>query len=114
MTFIFTAIVSGVGCSIAGIGVALVIKGRARAGNGLMALGNWILFLNAVAVENHFGIAINGLAGVLSTYLWWKNGGGRKGRKAARELGAKSKARVQALVDQMTPSPIPSPAGGAR
>lgn len=58
------------------------------------------------------GQAIQCVVGVLNAWLWWRNGGGGRFKRAARELGEKSKARVQALVEQMTPSPIPSPAGG--
>lgn len=57
--------------------------------------------------------AIHAAVAAVCGFLWWINR--RKGRmkRAARELGEKSRARVQALVEQMTPSPIPSPVGGA-
>lgn len=44
-------------------------------------------------------------------HKWWNNR--RKGgwKRAARQLGAKAKAAIDAMVRQLTPSPIPSPAG---
>lgn len=72
-------------------GYVLVALGAAARADWLAA--GWFLLLAAAAA-----------------FWWWRNGGGRW-RRAARELGAKSKARVEALVERMTRSPIPSPAG---
>jgi predicted negative regulator of RcsB-dependent stress response len=47
------------------------------------------------------------------TWQWWKHRRNGRMKKAAKALGAKSKARVEALVRQMTRSPIPSPVGAA-
>lgn len=43
-------------------------------------------------------------------FWWWTGGGGDRTRKAARELGEKSKARIQKLVEQVTPQPVGSAA----
>lgn len=59
------------------------------------------------------------LGGALFNALWcagflygyFKNGGGKGLKKAAKELGEKSRMRVQALVDNLQPSPIPVPVG---
>lgn len=78
---------------------------------GLNAIMLWVMFAASVLTVWP-GAFVWGGAAALYTYLWWKHR--RKGgwKKGARELGEKSKARVQALVEQMTPSPIPSPVGG--
>lgn len=86
---------------------------RAHIGNGLYAIGNWLSFLAKVMDTSPGWAAFFGLLATWFTWLWWKNRRKGRGRKALRELGAKSRARVQALVDQMTPSPIPSPAGAS-
>lgn len=55
--------------------------------------------------------ALGVLLAVVYTIAWWRNRRKGRGRKALKELGAKSRARVRSLVRRMTPSPIPSPAG---
>lgn len=79
---------------------------------GLFALGWWVTFISRVLDPSPLWTSISGLLAVLYTYLWWRNRRGGRGRKTLRELGAKSRARVEALARNMTPSPIPSPAGG--
>jgi hypothetical protein len=54
-----------------------------------------------------------GSLAVAGIWLWWINRRKGRGKKALRQLGAKSKARVDALVRQMTPSPTPSPVAEA-
>lgn len=81
--------------------------------NAFYAIGNWVQFLAFVLAQDPFGSALTGLAAAYFTWLWWRNRRSGRGRKAFAELGAKSRARVQSLVDQMTPSPIPSPVGAA-
>jgi hypothetical protein len=80
----------------------------------LATVANLAVFVGELVDGAVVGAVINGSCAAVCAYLWWK--GRRKGgwRRAARELGAKSKARVEALVEQMTRSPIPSPASGAR
>ena len=81
-------------------------------GCALYAAGWWLWFLSAVADGDIGQAVLDGLFASLWTWLWWKNRPRGRGRKALRELGDKSRQRVQELVDQMTPSPVPSPAGG--
>lgn len=79
------------------------------------ALSSWICFVWAVSAQISLGVAFFGLAGAFFSWLLWQfRGGGRggRGRKALRELGEKTRARVQAMVERMRPSPIPSPAAG--
>jgi hypothetical protein len=61
--------------------------------------------------HDFFGAALNGvwIAGLVWNYF--KHGGGKGLKKAALELGEKSRARIQTLVDNLDPSPIPSPVG---
>lgn len=40
-------------------------------------------------------------------WLWWNGGGGKRRRKQARELGAKGKAKIQALLRTLQPAPQP-------
>jgi hypothetical protein len=69
----------------------------------------WLV--HKIMEHNIFGAVLNGvwIAGLL--YSYFKHGGGKGLKKAALELGEKSKARIQELVDNLTPSPIPSPVG---
>jgi hypothetical protein len=89
--------------------IACLLRGYRR--RLLPALGFLTLAAaNALARDWLFA----GLDGALAVWFgvqWWRGGGGGHTKRAARELGAKSRARVDALVRQMTPSPIPSPAG---
>lgn len=77
---------------------------------GLLCLLWSGLFLGAVAQGNTGFAVVNGVMAILHGYLWWKNWRNGGGKKAALELGAKSWARVQNLIDNMKPSPLPSPA----
>jgi hypothetical protein len=102
----------------AGVGVALVgnfcmLTGRDKAVEfGFYAVGSWLVyFANIIDFSLGWAVVFGAIA-VLCTYAWWKNRRKGRGKKALKQIGAKSRARVQALVRQMTPSPIPSPAGG--
>lgn len=78
----------------------------------LYAIAFWMYFVSDVIAGSPTFLTVGqGLFAAFYTWLWWRNR--RKGRwkRAAKELGAKSRARVEALVEQMTPSPIPVPAG---
>lgn len=75
------------------------------------AAGWWLGFISSVMDTSPPWTAITGLIAAIYTWLWWKNRRKGRGRRALRELGDKSRRRVAALVEQMTPSPIPSPAG---
>lgn len=70
-------------------------------------------FVVAAAEGDWAGCAVDAFWFVVAAYLWWRNR--RKGgwKRAARELGAKSQARVEALLENMSPSPIPSPVGAS-
>jgi hypothetical protein len=67
-------------------------------------------FLIGVAQGQTGFSVVAGAIAILHGYLWWKNWRNGGGKKAALELGAKSWARVQNLIDNMKPSPLPSPA----
>lgn len=79
---------------------------------GLYAAGLWLDFVDAVLAASPTRAALAGLFAAWFTWRWWNGRRGGRGRKALRELGAKSRARIEALVERMKPSPIPSPAGG--
>lgn len=104
--FVFTAI----GRTVA----ALFWRRTARAAHityGLFAIGYWLGFLGSVMEANPLGAVLYGLLAAFFTWLWWKGRRKGRGRRALRELGDKSRRRIRALVDQITPSPIPSPVG---
>lgn len=84
---------------------------EARVGYALFAVAFGLGFLANVLDFSRGWAVYDGLMAVLYTWLWWRNRRNGRWRKAARELGAKSKARVEALARQMTPSPIPNPVG---
>lgn len=52
------------------------------------------------------------VATVYFAVQWWRNRRNGRWKKAAKQLGAKTRARVASLVENMTRSPIPSPVGG--
>lgn len=79
--------------------------------HAIAAGSSWCFSLTAVAAGEPAHAALTGLTGAYFVWLWWRSGGGRGLRRTARQLGAKSAARVQALVRQMTPSPVPLPGG---
>ncbi|WP_433225429.1 hypothetical protein [Actinomadura formosensis] len=91
-----------------------VLRGSAEAlrrAFGYGAASNWIGFVAGVLDGDRASI-ICGLLAVWFTWEWWRRRRGGRGREVLRELGAKSRARIEAMVRQMSPSPIPSPAGG--
>lgn len=79
--------------------------------DGLYAVGYGLCFLSSVMDADPISAVVFGLIAAFHARRWWKNRRNGRGRRALRELGDKSRRRIQALVDQMTPSPIPSPAG---
>lgn len=114
MTLYLSLSLTSIGCGLSVIAVAgqILQEWPAHRVHGLLAIANWIMFAAQVLNGDRVWAAIHGLLAVYMTWSWWRNRPKGRGRKALRELGAKSRARVQALVDRVTPSPIPSPAGG--
>jgi hypothetical protein len=90
----------------------LLVQRDLTATHGAYAIAGWLAFLSNVIDQSPGWSTWSGLVAAFCTYLWWKNRRNGRWKKAAKALGAKSKARVQALVRQITPSPIPSPVGG--
>lgn len=76
------------------------------------AVGWWMCFLAQVMEGDPVWAALDGLVAAAYTVAWWRNRRKGRGRRALREIGAKSRARIEAMVRQITPSPIPSPTGG--
>lgn len=81
-------------------------------GLALLAVSLWMAFVASLLIGDLIDAAIFGAGAALATWFWWKHRRKGRGRKALRELGDKSRRRIQALVDNLTPSPVPSPAGG--
>jgi hypothetical protein len=52
---------------------------------------------------------ISGTLAAIGAWIWWRSGRGKR-RKALRELGAKSKARLAALVRKAREAGVPRPA----
>jgi threonine/homoserine/homoserine lactone efflux protein len=75
----------------------------------LCAIACWVLLGCAIAADRPVLSGIQAAGAVYFTWLWWRNGGGRRPRPTLRQIGAKSRARIQTLVRQMTPSPVPTP-----
>lgn len=90
----------------------LLVRRDETAALGAYAIAGWLAFLSNVIDWSPRWSTWCGLLAAFCTYQWWKNRRNGRWKRAARQLGAKSKARVQALVRRITPSPIPSPAGG--
>ena len=99
-----------------GLGVGLYLVSffvSLRTGLAMSAIAGFVLVIADVLDGSPGWATFQGALAALFVWLWWRNGGGRRMKKAARELGAKSQARVDALVNQLRPSPVPAP-GGAR
>jgi hypothetical protein len=79
----------------------------------LAAVVNLAVFIAELLDGAVVGAVINGSIAAVCAYLWWKGRRNGKWKRAARELGAKSKARVEALLENMSPSPVPAPAGAS-
>jgi hypothetical protein len=114
MTLPFLLGMFGTGVSVAGTAVLIARwsqPGIPHETYGLWALGSLALFVANVLDGSMGWVIFQGSCAVIYAWLWWR--GRRNGRmkKAAKELGAKSRARVEALVEQLTPSPIPTPGG---
>ncbi|GAA4626721.1 hypothetical protein GCM10023196_036110 [Actinoallomurus vinaceus] len=78
---------------------------------GLYAIGNWLSFIYQ-AVGGDLGWAVfDGSLAAFYTWLWWRGRRNGRGKRVAKELGAKSRARIEVMARRMTPSPIPTPAG---
>jgi hypothetical protein len=77
---------------------------------GVFAVASWTAVIDDVLSHDPIRMAIEGALALWWTWLWWNNRNGQD-RRAARELGEKSRARIRALVTSLTPSPAPSPAG---
>lgn len=92
--------------------LVLDIRGKieVRTAYATYAICGFIQFLVKVALGESSGAVFTGTLSAVVAYLWWRNR--RKGgwKKAVRQLGAKSRARIEQLVENMTPSPLPSPA----
>jgi hypothetical protein len=84
-----------------------------RTGLALAVFAAVMMFVAAVVDGSTIAAVIQGFFAAAFAWLWWRNGGGRGMKKATKSLGAKSKARVDALAERIEPSPIPAP-GGAR
>jgi hypothetical protein len=81
----------------------------AEIGNALLAIANAVMVVAGVIAHHHLLTALCTFNAAAAIWMWWNGGGGRRTRKAARQLGAKSKARITAMARRMSPSPIPSP-----
>ena len=81
-------------------------------GNGLGAVSFTLVAAGDALVGQYLWAAVGAIAAIWCAIDWWHNRRNGKWKRAARALGAKSKARVEALIENMTPSPIPSPVGG--
>lgn len=92
-----------------------VVMGNATPGNiwATAAVGAFIVATSCVLVGALFPATAFGVWAGICAYLWWRNRRNGRWKRAARELGAKSRARVEALARQMTPSPIPTLVGGS-
>lgn len=116
MTFMLLNNITGICLSAAGW--AVLIARWSEPGMPHETYGFWALSATAFCVydvvTSSTGWAV--FQGSLAAYWawkWWQ--GRRKGRmkRAAKELGAKSRARVEALVERLSPSPIPVPGGAS-
>jgi hypothetical protein len=81
------------------------MRGHHTTGVGLAAAGWWVAFV--VDVTEGWGLwsTVDGVIAAYCTWRWWRNGGGKDLKKAARELGDESRQRIQALVGALQPAP---------
>lgn len=108
-----TLVLIGVGAGLAVFGAIWWRLGDNKAlAFGLMAAGCWLEVLYAAIAHLPVAAVEYGALAAYWTWRWWKHRRGGRKKRTAKALGAKSRARIQALVRRMTPSPIPSPAGG--
>ncbi len=113
---------SGLGYFLIYAGFAVFVIGTIRhrlrltladvTANAMIATG-WAL------IPSRAWAVFAGAVTVLTALYWWRSGSGRRRRRALRELGAKSRARIAAMVTRMRERPPrpalrPVPAGGAR
>lgn len=100
------------GVSLTCVAMFFWFTGRSTRGDGIAVISNLFCAMSNF-MDGRLGWgAFNATTAALLAWAWWNKGGGKRTKKAARELGAKSRARVEDLVRQMTPSPIPN-LGGA-
>lgn len=102
---------AGFATSVIGSGMLLTYRLSRHESYAVFAVANGLCWVGNAVDGNILGEILSGAPAVVFAWLWWRNRPRGKGRKALRELGAKSKARVEALVERLTRSPIPSPAG---
>ena len=57
--------------------------------------------------DNQMAHFFAGMTAVI-IWIWWNGDDGKRKRRAARQLGDKSRARIQALVRQLAPAPNPA------
>lgn len=108
-----------IGWALYGVGIGIWIRdpdaprGFFPTGRGgVFAIsGNIVWLVQDVITHDRFSLIWGTVWTILAIWWWRRNGGGKGLKKAAKELGEKSRAKVQELVDNLTPSPIPSPVG---
>lgn len=111
---------------LAGLGIMFLVPGAycvlrgmvfekdpvlAQAGRGFMFFSELFLFLGDVTINNFPWVIISGLLTVYWGWQWWKNRKKGKWLNAAKYYGDKSKAKIKEMVDNMSPSPTPTPIG---
>ncbi len=72
---------------------------------GCGIVGWSLMLISSVLTGDLIYASICGLAIAYCVWQWWRNGGGKDLKKAARELGDESRQRVQALVNALQPQP---------
>ncbi len=79
----------------------------------IYATYGWACYISAVgsfiAFEVDWWTPVNIAIGTFFMWLWWKNRRKGQGKRAMKTLGAKSRAKIEVMARQLTPSPIPSP-----
>jgi membrane associated rhomboid family serine protease len=109
-------VATGVGLSAAGWCVLIMRwsqPGVPHQTCGFWAVSSLAGFIADVLTGDTGWAIVQGVSAAIWTWMWWR--GHRKGRmkKAAKALGEKSRARVQALADRLERSPIPVPGGAS-
>ncbi len=97
--------IAGLGGTLGGL--AIVARGARAKGDAVIALGNISFAIYHGFGHNYIALSLHSFFAAVAIWLWWNNpNGGGKAKKAARELGDKSRARVRALVDALMPQPV--------
>ncbi len=105
MTFSLSLLYLSIGLALLGVFLAMFTDQYESHTWGIFIISNALSFIHAVMDNAPSGAMVSGLCAVYCGYKWWHSGPGGKIKKAAKELGDKSRQKIQAMVDSLAPTP---------